>query len=249
MNAILDQFAAMSLPEASAWALLENVVLFALSLAIGHLLVWKFANRPVVPTPSPVSQHEIALAASCVLLNTVVTIAGWWLWQKGVIVIRRDTGAFAWLDVLILLLVMDFAMYVFHRVAHLPPIYRLVHTTHHRYDHPRPLDLFVLSPPEVLGFGGLWLFVICVYHASWLGMSVYLALNLAFGTFGHLGVEPFPRRWMQWPLLRAIGSSTFHAGHHLEGNRNFGFYTIFWDRLFGTLDPGYETRFGQEEQA
>ena len=42
------------------------------------------------------------------------------------------------------------------------------------------------------------------------------ALNLIFGTLGHVGVEPFPKSWARWRLLRQIGTSTFHAEHHLR---------------------------------
>ena len=36
---------------------------------------------------------------------------------------------------------------------------------------------------------------------------------------------------------------SFHAQHHAEPTHNFGFYTLLWDRLFGTLHPEYEARF------
>jgi sterol desaturase/sphingolipid hydroxylase (fatty acid hydroxylase superfamily) len=170
-----------------------------------------------------------------VLGNTVVTIAGWWLWRKGIIVIRRDVGLRAWLDVPVLLVIMDFAMYVTPRIAHVPVIYRIVHRTHHNYDRPRPLDLFVLNPLEVLGFGGLWLSVLTVYRSSWFGIVVYLAVNLMFGMVGHLGVEPLPSSWRKSRIGAAIGTSTFHAGHHWDERGNFGFYTTIWDRIFGTL--------------
>jgi sterol desaturase/sphingolipid hydroxylase (fatty acid hydroxylase superfamily) len=147
--------------------------------------------------------------------------------------------------VLVLLFVMDLAMYVSHRVAHHRWVYPLVHRTHHRYDRPRPIDLFVLNPVEVLGFGGLWLAVITLYSSSWLGMLVYLALNLLFGMAGHLGVEPLPASWARWPVLGQVGTSTFHAGHHRDDRGNFGFYTLIWDRLFGTLHPDYVEAFGR----
>jgi sterol desaturase/sphingolipid hydroxylase (fatty acid hydroxylase superfamily) len=178
-------------------------------------------------------------------MNTLVTIAGWWLWRHGFITVRRDTGPRAWADVLVLLLAMDLGMYLTHRVAHWPPIFRLLHAPHHQYDHPRPLNLFVLHPLEVLGFGSLWLLVMWLYPASWLGTCVYLTLNLAFGLVGHLGVEPFPRAWARWWLARHVGSSTFHAEHHVRQRYNFGFYTLIWDRLFGTLDPRYVADFEQ----
>ena len=226
--------------EAIAWLTGANVVVFAMSVAVGHWLVGRYADRPVTAAPDPLSAAEVGYAALCVALNSGVAVAGWYLWRAGWITVRRDVGARAWLDILVLLLAMDFLMYVFHRVAHRPWLFPIAHRTHHRYDRPRPLNLFVLNPIEVLGFGGLWIVLLCAYDASVFGILTYLALNLAFGTVGHLGVEPFgPRWWARFPL-RHIGSSTFHAEHHQVPGVNFGFYTDVWDRLFGTLGP--ETR-------
>jgi lathosterol oxidase len=140
--------------------------------------------------------------------------------------------------------VMDLLMYLLHRVAHTQPLYTLLHQFHHQYDRPRPLTLFALSPVENLAFGGLWLTVISVYHASWLGMSMYLMLNVFFGAVGHLGVEPFPQGWARKPLLRNLAGGSFHAQHHQDRKHNFGFYTLFWDRLLGTLRPDYELNYG-----
>lgn len=238
MNAILDAFAAMSFREAVGWMLVENVALFALAIGVGHLLVLAFSSRRVGPPPQPVEAKELGWAASCVALNTLITVAGWWLWRSGRIVIRRDEGVWAWLDAVVLLMLMDLAMYATHRIAHQRWAFPLAHATHHHYDRPRPLDLFVLNPIEVLGFGALWLGAIWLYSSSWLGIVVYLTLNLAFGVVGHLGVEPLPRSWASHPVLRLIGTSTFHAGHHRDDGGNFGFYTSIWDRLFGTLHPG-----------
>ncbi|WP_165234077.1 sterol desaturase family protein [Aquisphaera insulae] len=237
MNAILDAFARMSFREALGWMLVENAVLFGVAVLGGDLLVWIFRTRRVGPLPPPVEAKELAWAACCVVLNTLVTAAGWWLWRSGYIVIRRDTGARAWLDAAALLLMMDLAMYLTHRIAHHPWAFPLAHATHHQYDRPRPLDLFVLNPIEALGFGALWLTILLLYSSSWLGILVYLALNLAFGVVGHLGVEPLPRSWAEHRLIRLFGTSTFHAGHHRDDRGNFGFYTSIWDRLFGTLHP------------
>jgi sterol desaturase/sphingolipid hydroxylase (fatty acid hydroxylase superfamily) len=243
INRLLDLFATMSPWEAAGWLAVENLLVFALALGFGHLLVLGFRRQPIGERPGPLQWQEVALSASCVGFNTVVTVAGWLLWRAGIITVRRDMGWRAWLDVAVLLLLMDLAMYVFHRLAHLPGIYPIVHATHHRYDRPRPLDLFVLNPLEVLGFGGLWLVAISLYQSSWLGMVVYLTLNVIFGTVGHLGVEPLPHGWARWPVLRYLGTSTFHAGHHHDRQVNFGFYTLVWDRLFGTLDPAYADEF------
>jgi sterol desaturase/sphingolipid hydroxylase (fatty acid hydroxylase superfamily) len=96
---------------------------------------------------------------------------------------------------------------------------------------------------ETVSFGALWLVAIAIYPSSWLGMAIYLVLNVGFGTIGHVGVEPCPRALLRWPGLRQLGTSTFHAEHHASPHHNFGFYTLIWDRLFGTLHPAYARDF------
>ena len=235
MHWMLDVLAPMRWPEAAGWLLLVNVGVFVLSLAAGELLVRLFADRRVTDPPDPLDRWEVLWAAICVVLNGGVAFAGWLLWRAGYLVVRRETTAWrVALDVLVLLLAMDFLMYFFHRFAHARWAFPVVHATHHRYDKPRPLSLFVLSPFEVLGFGALWLALLTAYPATWTAILIYLALNLASGTLGHLGVEPFPEAMAKWPLLRHVGSGTFHATHHHDRDVNYGFYTDVWDRLFGT---------------
>ena len=234
-----------SYPLAALLLLGLNLLIFVLGLVGGACLLRLSAGRRVSPLPPPLGARELAFSAATVVLNTLVTLAGLLLWRHGIIRFRSDCGLLAWLDVVVLLVVMDGAMYVLHRVAHLPPLFRILHAEHHVHRHPRPLTLFVLHPLETLGFGGLWLVVVSVYPASWLGMSVYLMLNVAFGVIGHLGTEPSPASWPRIPVLRQISTSTFHAQHHLDPHHNYGFYLLLWDRLFGTLSPRYERDFGR----
>src|SRR4051812_25651767 len=123
MNFLLDLFATMNFWEAFFWLLVENIALFFLSLSIGHALLFFYRRHRVVEEPGPLEKREVFWAISCVFFNTVVTIAGWWLWLTGVIVIRSDYGLFVIVDVLVLLLAMDLGMYVTHRMAHFKFIY------------------------------------------------------------------------------------------------------------------------------
>jgi sterol desaturase/sphingolipid hydroxylase (fatty acid hydroxylase superfamily) len=205
-------------PSAIGVLLLQNLLIFALAVGGGAMVMRIFPRA--IAMPGPAEPREWWVAAGTVLLNTAVTAAGLWLYRRGIVRFRTDTGWRAWLDVAVLLLIMDSAMYVLHRVVHHQPFYKWFHELHHRYQNPRPLTLFVLSPQETLAFGGLWLVVIMVYPASWLGMSVYLALNVFFGVIGHTGIAWRP--------------SVFHLDHHADPSRNFGFYTPLWDWLFRT---------------
>jgi lathosterol oxidase len=230
--------------ELSAVLAVENLFILAMVVLIGHWFIGRFSSRRVSLSPEALTRTEIIVAVVNVLLNTATTLAGVWLWRNGFINFRKDVGLFAVLDILVLLFVMDLLMYLLHRIAHIPFLFRLLHQFHHKYERVRPLTLFTLNPLENLAFGSLWLTVICVYDASWLGMSVYLALNVFFGAVGHLGVEPFPLKWAKIPLLKNFAGGSFHAQHHQDKNHNFGFYTLIWDRLFGTLRLDYEQNYG-----
>lgn len=247
-NALASAFrwlAVAPLGQAVAAILAENVAIFLGAIAFGGWLKRRYAHRPVALPPDALAGGEVAVAAGTVALNTLTTLVGMVLWRRGIIRFRTDVGLRAWFDVVVLLIVMDLLMYGLHRFAHHPRIFPWLHRLHHGFDRPRPLTLFVLHPLENIAFGLLWLAVITAYPASWLGMSVYLALNVLFGTIGHLGVEPFPTWWATTPGLRLIAGSTFHARHHQDLGCNFGFYTLIWDRLFGTLGADYASSFGR----
>lgn len=249
--AVVTQMEALisSLQTAPLWLaipalLIENILILLLAVGFGEWVSWRYRDRRVAPLASPLSRQEVLVAISSVIGCTLITIAGLFLWRSRIIRFRTDVGLWAAADVLVLLLIMDLAMYFLHRLAHHRLFYSWLHRLHHEFDRPRPLTLFILNPLENLAFGGLWLAVISLYEASWIGMSIYLALNVLFGTMGHLGVEPFPDWWAKVPLLRDIGGSTFHARHHQDLRCNFGFYTLIWDRLFGTLRKDYFTSMG-----
>ena len=222
----VEAFQTMSLSATIAVALAINIAMFVVSLAGGHFLIHRYGNRRCADPPPPLTGAEIVMSIICVALNSAVLVAGVALLQHGWL---RVIVEFPWwrpvVDVVVLTAAMDLAMYVLHRLAHWRRIYYWLHGPHHAHRHPRPLTLFVLHPAEVVGFGSLWLIVICVYPASWLGMTLYLALNLAFGTIGHLGVEPYPEGWTRNRWTKWISTSSFHAGHHLTPEHNFGFYT------------------------
>lgn len=129
---------------------------------------------------------------------------------------------------------MDLAMYVFHYAIHHSFIYNAIHKLHHQYHNPSPIDLYVLHPIETLGFGSLWLIIINLYTFNFTAVIIYLAANVLFGIIGHLGFEPLPARIQNMLPFKFLGTSTFHHNHHTDVQHNFGFYTIIWDRLFGT---------------
>jgi sterol desaturase/sphingolipid hydroxylase (fatty acid hydroxylase superfamily) len=239
----------LSLLQAASWVdaalffLLANALIFTCSAALCWLLGVVFRQRRIFERWEPLRRLEVVAAIGSIFLNAAVSVVGWWLWTQGLIHLRPGGAAAVMLDCVLMTLFMDLGMYGFHRLVHHPRLYGLFHRFHHRHETTNPISLFVLHPVEVLGFGGLMIVFLMIYHVSLPGLMIYLGLNVIFGTLGHSGVEPFPRRLQEVPLLRLIGTSTFHAEHHEHPRYNFGFYTLIWDKLFGTLDPEYDGRF------
>jgi len=60
------------------------------------------------------------MAVVAVLHNSLVTWVGWRMWCEGYIVFRQAVDATILLDILVLFVGMDLAMYIFHRLAHHP---------------------------------------------------------------------------------------------------------------------------------
>jgi sterol desaturase/sphingolipid hydroxylase (fatty acid hydroxylase superfamily) len=225
--------------------LAANFAIFVASVISCWLLGVVFKRKRIFSRWEPLNAGEMLAALGAVVLNSVISVVGWMAWKAGYIDIQMKSYGGAILDCALMLITMDFGMYLFHRLAHIPLLYRWMHSFHHRHEATNPISLFVLHPAEVIGFGGLMILFLAAYPISLSGLLAYLTLNVAFGTLGHSGVEPFPRSLRNYPILRYIGTSTFHANHHEHPACNFGFYTLIWDKLFGTLDPKYDQRFEQ----
>jgi lathosterol oxidase len=231
--------------EAFVYSSLLNLFIFGMAMLIGEAIIRFFPTQKVAEANAPVSGFEWGMVAVTLFINSLVNFFGWILWKNDYISIshRYDWRILA--DVVLLFLFMDLLMYVLHRIGHLPWLYPWVHQLHHRYEHPRPLSLFVLSPAETISFGAVWLVLLCVYPTTWIGISIYLGINLVFGVLGHTGVEPLPKEWASKFPLKYLTTSTFHAHHHQDGKVNYGFYTIFWDLIANTLAGYYHTHFGK----
>jgi len=215
-----------------AWALflIENILLTGLVLSAGHLFLKKRGHRETLQSNS----REWLICGLTNGLNTVVTYTGYWLWQRHIIVIHMDVSWRVLTDLLLLFFAMDLLMYLFHWLIHHTTLYDIIHELHHQAIDPRPMDLFILHPLETLSFGALWLTLLVVYPFNVYAILIYLVVNLIFGLTGHLGIEPLPARLHTYPLIKYLGTSTFHHNHHKNRHYNFGFYTSLWDRLFGT---------------
>ena len=209
--------------------LAENLLVTAIALFAGWLTL-RLSNKPI----HPASKTEVLTCLATNAINTIVTFAGFKLWQYGYITFGFELSWHIIPHFILLFLAMDLAMYIFHYAIHHSVVYKAIHRFHHHYNNPIPIDLFVLHPLETVSFGALWLVTIALFPFNFYAVIIYLTVNVVFGIAGHLGIEPVSDKLRNSLLLKYLGTSSFHHAHHTDVSYNFGFYTSIWDRVFKT---------------
>ncbi len=231
LSGYLNIFWQFSWPEWIIFSLIVNIFLYLFSISL-FIFIEKTCRKSLLQEKNhPVKRSDFYLSLLTILCNSFVMLLGAFLWKNGWIVLGH-TESFMGIamEVVSLLLLMDLLMYFFHFTAHLPYLYKMLHGKHHEHVSTNFLSLFVLHPFETIGFGLMMLALLIGYDFSVVSISIYLLLNLIWGTIGHLNREFFPASFDRF----FVGTTRFHNQHHLDESKNFGFYTSIWDRVFGT---------------
>lgn len=182
----------------------------------------KFYNHKTLT----LTKHDIYNSITVVIINILVAIPGYLLFINNKISFTNNNSFIV--DFLLLFLFFDIAMYSLHLISHYVWPFKNFHNKHHSHEYFNAISLYVMEPIESLLFG-----VLLTLFAFFVPLNIYsflsfLFLNWALGVIGHLNTKSTKQ-----PLL--FGNHVFHKAHHQYGNKNFGFYTVIWDKLFGTL--------------
>lgn len=231
LSGYLQVFWQFSWPQWLIFSLIVNIFLYLFSIGL-YIFIEKTCRKSQLQEKNhPVTRSDFYLSLLTIGCNSFVMLLGAFLWKKVWIVPGQTESVIGIIaEVAVLLLLMDFLMYLFHFAAHLPLVYKVLHGKHHEHISTNFLSLFVLHPLETIGFGLMMLVILTGYDFSVISISIYLLLNLIWGTIGHLNREFFPASFDRF----FVGTTRFHNQHHLDESKNFGFYTSIWDRLFGT---------------
>lgn len=226
--------------EITLISIVLNTILLLFSVFLYQFLSRFFVKLRFRNEEHPIYKKDIFLAGLVLICNVVIFVLGVFLWRENIIQLHLNASILEIvLKSLLLLICMDFLMYFFHRIVHSKQLFSLVHKRHHEHDATNAISLFVLNPLEALGFGFLILMVLFVFDFPPESVVIYLSANLLWGTIGHLNVELLPKKYLDKFLIKSLGMAEFHNLHHQHIDSNFGFYTLIWDQLFGTLDTKY----------
>ena len=141
-----------------------------------------------------------------------------------------------WIEVLLALVVLDFAIWVQHVLFHAVPALWRLHRVHHAdldYDlttgarfHPVEIILSMLIKFAVIAALGPPVVAVILFE---------VILN-AMAMFNHANVSLPPRvdRALRWLVVTPDMHRVHHSIEDDETNSNFGFNLSWWDRLLGT---------------
>ncbi len=140
----------------------------------------------------------------------------------------------------------DAWFYWVHRLLHTRPLLRF-HALHHTSVTPTVWTNHHETVVEALLNQLYFALIVFVLPIPWQLLVLHKIYDQISGMLGHAGHEHFasPAARAPWPLA----STTFHDQHHAAFRRNFGHTFSLWDRLLGTLHPGYDATVAQFEAA
>jgi sterol desaturase/sphingolipid hydroxylase (fatty acid hydroxylase superfamily) len=157
--------------------------------------------------------------------------------------IHQHSMAWFVLAVPVMLLIHDTYFYFAHRMMHHPRLFRLLHTVHHKSTNPSPWAAFSFQPAEaVIESGVIYVFVFTI-PVHIIHLFVFLIIMTIYNVYGHLGFELYPAGFNRHPVGKWFNTSVNHNMHHQYFRGNYGLYFTFWDRIFDTVNKGYDERF------
>jgi sterol desaturase/sphingolipid hydroxylase (fatty acid hydroxylase superfamily) len=248
LSRLFENLAADQIEALRSWSMASKRVpgWIGGSLVVGAfgLLLWAEWRRPLRrPVESKLLRAgrnlTVATVGGLALQLAEKPVTGW----LTAFVERRRIGLVksahlpSWLEVPIVVLLLDYTLYLWHVLTHLVPRLWRFHLPHHV-----DLDLDVLTALR-FHFGELLLAVpwragqIILIGVSPLALSVWQTALLLSIMFHHSNVE-LPVR-VERLLVRFIVTPRMHGIHHsvalTETNANWSSGLTIWDRLHGTL--------------
>jgi sterol desaturase/sphingolipid hydroxylase (fatty acid hydroxylase superfamily) len=148
----------------------------------------------------------------------------------------NHTGWPLWLEGLLAILILDFAIWLQHLITHRVPLLWRFHRVHHA---DRDMDVSTamrFHPVEIAASMLLKIGLVYLLGPAALAVLVFEVLLNGTSLFNHANLRLPPR--LDSVLRRVLVTPDMHRVHHStlrqEHDRNFGFALSIWDRLFGT---------------
>ncbi|MEO0369775.1 MAG: sterol desaturase family protein [Pseudomonadota bacterium] len=146
-----------------------------------------------------------------------------------------------WIEILLAVILLDMAIYWQHVATHKIPLLWQMHKVHHADEEMDVTTAVRFHPFELVLSLGYKALVIYLLGVSAIAVSIFVLLLFIGPAFNHSNIA-LPKRldtMLRWVIATPDTHRTHHSTVHAEQDMNFGFFLIWWDRLFGTYqqDP------------
>jgi len=158
-----------------------------------------------------------------------------WCWAHDIGLWSAFSDHPVWLGVFFLItpLVHELHFYLVHRLLHIPPLYKYIHSVHHRAVNPTPLSSLSMHPLEHLLYWSDSLVHLVLPSHPFLALY-HLQLTGTGAVVGHIGFDRIELNRTATMPTHAFA----HYLHHKYFDVNFGDGSVPVDRLFGTWHDG-----------
>ena len=141
-----------------------------------------------------------------------------------------------WIEVLLVILILDFSIWWQHLITHKVPLLWRLHQVHHadvdidvstaiRF-HPIEIALSMLLKIGLVYLLGPAAFAVILFEVILNGTAMFNHANIRLP----LAIDAIVRRVLVTPDMHRV----HHSTHHQEHDSNYGFSLSIWDQMFGT---------------
>lgn len=201
--------------------IISNILMFSINIFISN--IW---NKHYNLKTKSLKFNDVLLAVFvAIFINVIVAIPGYYLFLNNEIQFT-DTNFLR--DFILLFLSIDILMFLLHISSHFVYPFKKMHQKHHSHQNFNAFSLYVMHPFEAVAFGLLLTIIPFLITLNIYSFLLFIFLNWFLGVVAHLNTDSKKDSLF-------FGNNVFHQNHHKYGNYNFGFYTIVWDKIFGTF--------------
>lgn len=210
------------------WGLLlsANVLMYLTTIIISRLWSSFYQHKG-----SAIKKRDIILSVIVVFVNIIIATPGYLLFLHSKITFG---DAHFLRDFFILFFLIDFTMYLLHFVAHYIWPFNLLHKEHHLIEDFNAISLYIMNPLEALFFGIILTIFPLLLTLNFYSFLLIIFINWLLGVIAHLNTSSNKKSLF-------FGNNIFHKQHHEYSACNYGFFTVIWDRVFGTYCKVSET--------
>ncbi|MFM9072809.1 MAG: sterol desaturase family protein [Cyanobium sp.] len=244
------------------WGLVFFAIILARYFVMAGLTYWWLYVRspfnravqgghgPLLQMPSSRSiLQDIRLSVVSAAIFSVATTLGESLQELGLTRLYSQPNQHGLLylgtSYLLVLILQDGFFYAAHRLSHHPALFPWMHRGHHRSGQPTPWTSFAFDPPEALLQALFLVLIVMLLPLHPITLVAVLATMSVWAIVNHLGLDHLPHWFPHHWFGRWLIGPAHHSLHHRHGDRHFGLYFTFWDRVLATEDSRYGATLNQ----